>query len=234
MTSSGVGTLRETHLHAALKEWCAQPGDEFEVPVGNFIADIWRDGRIVEIQTRGFSSLKRKLDSLLDDYPIRIVHPIPAAKWIVRGPHGGKSSTRRKSPKSGSVHDIFGELVSFPWLVDHPNLTLEIVMTQEEEVRHFDGNRSWRRKGWAVVDRRLLDVTESCLVSSPHDLEAMLPAELPEEFTTADLAGAIGRPRRTAQQMAYCLREMGRIEIVGKDGNALRYGRAQRHGVTGH
>jgi hypothetical protein len=223
VTSSGIGTLRETHLHASLKQWLAAPGDEFEVPVGRFVVDIVRDGTLIEIQTRGFSSMKAKLDALLDDHRMVIVHPIARNKWILKGPQNGKASSRRKSPKAGSVYDVFTELVSFPWLADHPNLSIEVLMTDEEEVRRFDGNRSYRRRGWAVAERRLLDVTDRVRFETPGDWLAMVPSELPDPFTTAHLATAIDRPRRTAQQMAYCLREMGTLDIVGKQGNALEY-----------
>lgn len=218
-----IGTLRETHLHASLKQWLSQPGDEFEVQVGRFVADIVRDGKLIEVQTRGFSSMRSKLDALLDEHPIVIVHPIAHRKWIVKGPHDGKPSTRRKSPKVGSLYDVFGELVSFPSLADHPNFAIEVLMIDEEEVRRFDGNRSWRRRGWAVVDRRLLDVTDRISLVTAADWVSLLPPEVSEPFTTADLAAGIDRPRRTAQQMAYCLREMGAIEISGKRGNALEY-----------
>lgn len=226
MSSSGVGTLKETHLHASLKEWCAQPGDEFEVAVDRFVIDIVRGDQLIEIQTRGFSSMKKKLDALLDEHRIHIVHPIAGRKWIVRGPHDGKPSSRRKSPRHGTVYDLFAELVSFPWLIDHPHLSLEVLITDEEEVRRFDGNKSWRRRGWKVVERRLLEVTDRHLIESPDDLASLMPPDLPDGFATADLATAIDRPRRTAQQMAYCLREANIIEISGKQGNALEYTRA--------
>lgn len=223
MTSSGVGTLRESHLHAALKEWYAEPGDRFEVPVGRFVIDIVRDGFLIEIQTSGFAAMRRKLDALLDDHPIRIVHPVAGRKWIVRAPHDGKPSSRRKSPKQGSVYSVFSELVSFPWLLDHPNLAVEVLLTDQEELRRFDGNTSWRRKGWSVVERRLLEVTEQLTIASPSDLAELLPADLPEPFTTADLSALIGQQRRLGQQMAYCLRVAGVIEIAGKTGNAMQY-----------
>lgn len=222
MTS--IGTLRETHLHASLKDWLAQPGDEFEVPVGRFVVDIVRGGTFIEVQTRGFSSMRAKLDALLDGHRVVIVHPIAQRKWILKGPRNGTPSSRRKSPKSGRVYDAFAELVSFPSLVDHPNLSIEILMTDEEEVRRFDDNLSRRRRGWAVVERRLIDVTDRIRFDTAADWLALLPAGLPTPFTTAELAPAIDRPRRTAQQMAYCLREMGAIEVLGKRGNALEYG----------
>ena len=49
---------------------------------------------------------------------------------------------------------------------------------------------------------------------------------LAEPWTTAELAAAIGKPRWLARKMAYCLREMGALEAVGKRGNAILYARA--------
>jgi hypothetical protein len=46
---------------------------------------------------------------------------------------------------------------------------------------------------------------------------------LPDPFTTADLAEKLGRPRRAAQQMAYCLRKAGIFVVVGKRGNNVEY-----------
>ncbi len=58
---SGIGLLNEKPLHASLKEWYAQPGDQFEVPVDGFVIDIVRDDLLLEIQTGSFASIKSKL-----------------------------------------------------------------------------------------------------------------------------------------------------------------------------
>ena len=217
-----VGTLREKPLHADLKEWYSEAGDRIEVPVDGFVVDLVRDDLLIEIQTRGFSSMKRKLMTLLDDHPIRVVHPIAVEKWIVKLDESGGEASRRKSPKRGGVVDVFAELVSFPDLVDHPNLTVEVLLTREEEVRRFDATKAWRRRGWVIVERRLIEVVDRLVFDSPAALSGLLPT-VPDEFTTADLAGALGRHRRLAQQMTYCLRAVGAIEMVGKEGNAIVY-----------
>ncbi len=222
MPPPGVGTLNETWLHAALKAQYAEPGDRLEATVDGFVVDIVRGGRLIEIQTGHFRAMRRKLDRLLDAHEIRIVHPIAATTWIVKGPHAGRPGSRRRSPKAGGVHDLFAELVSFPWLLDHPHLTVEVLMTEQEEIRRYDG-RSWRRRGWSTVDRRLVGVEEGFVVEWPADLLNLVPDALPQPFTTADLALALGRPRRLAQQMAYCLRECGLSEIVSRQGNAFVY-----------
>jgi hypothetical protein len=221
-----VGTLGEKPLHAALKRWYAEEGDLVEEPVDGFVIDLVRSGLLIEIQTRSFSSMKRKLSNLLERHTVRLVHPIAAKKWIVKLDGQGEISSRRRSPKKGTAVDLFAELVSFPELLSHANLTLEVLLIHEEEVRRFDADKAWRRKGWVVEERRLLEVIGRHLVDSPEALARFLPSELPHEFTTADLAGALRCPRRLAQQMSFCLRRVGAIDMVGKNGNNIVYSRA--------
>ena len=221
-----VGTLRERPLHAALKRWYAEEGDLVAEPVGGFVIDLVRDGLLIEIQTRGFPSMKAKLTRLLEEHEVRIVHPIPVEKWIVKMDDGGQVVSRRKSPRRGIAADLFAELVSFPGLIADPRLTVELLMIAAEELRRFDPTRAWRRRGWVVEERRLVEVRDRLVIDSPHDLVMLLPAGLPAEFTTAELAALLGRPRRLAQQMAFCLRHVNVIEPVGKVGNAAVYVRS--------
>jgi hypothetical protein len=219
-----IGTLGEKPLHASLKRWCSETGDRFEVPTDGYVIDIVRDGLLIEVQTRGFTAMKRKIPALLElGHDVRIVHPIPANKWIVKIDPYGTILSRRLSPKHGSAVDVFSELVSFPELVDHPQLEVVLVIIDEEEYRFHTPDKSWRRKGWSVKERRLVDVLDSLRITSSDDLLALLPSGLPNPFTTADLATALARPRRLAQQMAYCLRVSGVIEASGKRGNAVEY-----------
>jgi hypothetical protein len=223
--TNGIGTLNEKPLHAALKEWYARPGDRFEVPVDGFVADILRDDLLIEIQTGTFAVMKRKLRRLLPDHPVRLVYPIAHEKWIVKTAVGDSPKSRRKSPRRGSVEDLFNELVSFPHFMNEPNFSLHVLLIQEEELRRHDQNRAWRRRGWVTEERRLLTVVDDRVFENPGDLATLLPADLADPFTTADLAEANGKPRRLAQRMTYCLRAMGVIEMVGKDGRSILYRR---------
>jgi hypothetical protein len=224
MTSRSIGTLREKPLHAALKQWCAAPGDRCEVAVDGFVVDVVRDDLLIEIQTTGFSAVKGKLHRLLDSgHRVRVVHPIAVTRTIVRLGSDGAVLGRRKSPRRGSPLGIFAELVSFPELVAHPRFDLEIVLTTEDEYRRHDPTRAWRRKGWVVAERRLAGIVDVLRIAVPDDLVALLPAGLPARFDTADLTAAAGCTRRLAQQTAYCLRKLDLIEPVGKRGNAIEY-----------
>ncbi len=129
--------------------------------------------------------------------------------------------SRRKSPKRGRVEHLFLELVSFPELATRPNFSVEVLLTREEEVWQDDKRGSWRRKGRSIADRRLVGIVASILLESPSDFLALLPPDLPNPFTTLDLARALHQPRYVAQKMAYCLRAMGAVEVTGKQGYAL-------------
>lgn len=220
-----IGTLNEKPLHAALKAAYAQPGDRFEVEVDGFCIDLVRGDLLVEFQTGNFSVLKRKLSALTTDHHVRLVYPIAAAKWIVKlGRRRSRVVSRRKSPKHGCVDDIFEELVSLPALLAAENFSLEVLMIHEEEVRRQD-RRKRRRGGWRTAERRLLEVVDRWVFQTPADLADLLPPDLPEPFTTADIAAALAKPRWLAQKMAYCLREAGAIATDGKRGRASLYRR---------
>ena len=154
---------------------------------------------------------------------MRLVHPIAQEKYIARQDKKGKTLSRRKSPKRGQAVWLFDELVSFPELAAHPGFTLEIVLTREEEILRQGQGGSWRRRGWKIADRRLLEVLGRVELKSPRDYAAFLPLSLPATFTTRDLAEQGGYPLYLAQKMAYCLRRMGVLEAVGKRRNATLY-----------
>ena len=220
-----IGELNERSLHRALKERYAVAGSETERVIDGFVTDVVADGRIVEIQTGAFGPLRHKLTRLLDAHPVTLVHPIARDRYIVKtADDPALPPTRRMSPKHGSVFDVFSALVGIPLLLAHPNLTLEIVMTVEEEVRAPRERPRWRRR-WTRIDRRLVDVVETHAIASMADLFALVDARLPETFTTNDIAMAMKSTRSLAQQAAYCFREGGVSEVSGKDGRALVYRR---------
>jgi len=219
-----IGTLNEKPLHAALKEWYAQPEDRIEVPVDGFTVDIVRGKLLIEIQTQNLSGIRHKLKQLLEQHSVRLVYPIAREKWIVRQSGNGRRVIgRRKSPRRGGIESMFEEIVSIAHLYVHPKFSLQILFTREEEVRRPDNAGSWRRKGWSRYERRLLQVVEQRLFKTPQDMMALIPTKLPESFTTKDLSKLSGHPLWLAQKMAYCLRTMGVISAAGKRSRNILY-----------
>ncbi len=234
--SRTIGVLQERSLHAALKKWYARRGDKIETPLEGYHIDLVRGDLLIEIQTRNFFALKKKLPKLLEHHRLRLVHPIAQEKWLVRVAADGETELgRRRSPKRGRFEDIFDELISIPALLDHPNFSLEILLIHAEEIRRVRGAREKpaRRtrfpRDWDRHDQRLVQVIASRVIESTQDLRAFLPENLPSEFTNRELAAALGNSAargasyHRAQTMTYVMRQCGVLEIKGKRGNSLVY-----------
>ena len=161
-----------------------------------------------------------------------LVHPIARDRFIVRMEHAPADAAspdvpaaRRRSPKHGSPFDVFHALTGIPTLLDHPNLTLDIVMVIDEDIRVPYQGRRRRRRDWISIDRRLLEVIETHTVERMADLFAMIDAELPDAFTSRDLCAAMHAPRRLGQRAAFCFREAGISEVCGRRDRFVLYRR---------
>ena len=230
--SPRIGELNEGSLHRALKARYATPGSATEQAVDGFVADVVIGDRLIEIHTGSFTPLKRKLPPLLENYRVTLVYPIARDRYIVKVPDASNERTmRRKSPKHGSVYQVFEPLASIPDLLEHPNLSLDVVLVVEDAVRVWDERARRRRGRWVTVDRRLVEVVETLHIERMADLFTLLDERLPARFTTRNLAAVMNSPRRLGQQAAFCLRRAGVTEICDKQGNALVYQRRPSPGV---
>jgi len=220
---SGIGVLREGPLHAAIKAALAEPGDRLEVPVGRYVIDLVRaDGELVEIQTGGFGPLAPKLDRLLDEHRVRIVYPVAAERRIVRVDEQGEVLSSRRSPRRATMVDVFDRLVTFPSLLAHPNLTLEVLLSREDHIRG-PGPVTTRRRTKDPGERRLVEVLDRVVLTSPADVLAALPP-LPEEpFSTRELRALLGCSTVLSQRVVYCLRLMELVEAAGRRGRTPLY-----------
>lgn len=219
-----INQYRESSLHLALKRYLAQPDDRFEAELDGYIVDILQRESVIEVQTGNFGAMKRKLSALLPHYPITIAHPIAVERWLITLDANQNITAQRKSPKRGNIYHLFNQLVYLPpAIITHPNLSFIGVMTHDQEIRIADGQGSWRRKRMSIYDRRLVDVVKTYSFNTPADFMALLPADLPAPFTTADLAKLTRQPKQIAQRMAFTLKQMGAITITGKQGNAYCY-----------
>lgn len=219
--------MKEYSLHSEIKSLYSLPGDRFEVRMGNYIVDILRGEMAIEVQTKNFSALKGKLRVLACRNPVRLVYPLPERKWIAHVNKDGAVTKRRRSPRRGSLADVFRELVMIPEMPGEGNFSLEVLLIDEEEVRCADGRGSWRRRGVSIRDRRLLRVNSRVLFRGRDDYLRLLPSCLVEPFTNRELALSASIPLGSAQQITYCLRKSGILRAVGTRGRALAFQRAQ-------
>ena len=218
-----IGTLNEGSLHAALKDRYAQPGDLFEVPIDGFVIDLVRrlsqpDELLIEIQTQSFGAMANKLDRLLATKRILLVYPI-AVETILH-----KSGARpRRSPKRGNIYALFDELVSIPTLLDHPNLEIDAVLVRVAKHQINDPKARRGRGGFRTTDRTLEAVIETHHFKTITDLVGLIPNDLPETFTTADLAATKQLSRDQAQRLAYCFKACDLFEVIDRTRAGTRY-----------
>ncbi|WP_291634514.1 hypothetical protein [Clostridium sp.] len=225
LEETGININNEKSLHSSIKQWYAVPGDRLEVKVDKYIIDLVREDALIEIQTRNFSAIGKKLRELIKYNKVMLVHPIAIEKYIVTTEEIGTVITRRKSPKKGKLTDLFDELIRIPDLMAEENFILEILMTRVEEIRCKDGKGSWRRKGISIVDRKLVEVTQKITFREVKDFLIFLPEELSQNFTNKELAKVLKVNVSKARKITYCFRKMNIIRQVGKLKNELIFER---------
>ncbi len=221
----------ETSLHRQLKAHYAPRGAQLEQRIGRYRIDVIDGDELIEIQLGSLSAIRDKIAVLVKQHQVRIVKPIVARKYLVKQKRaGGQEVSRRRSPKQGTVFDLFEELVHFTRVYPHPRLVLEVVLVEIEEFRYpgHGRRRRWRRNDHEVEDQRLVAVLGVEKFHTAADLCRLLPPKLPKQFHTGHIAEGLGVERWIAQRMAYCLREMGAIKTVGKERGAWLYKRTAK------
>lgn len=216
----------ETSLHRQLKALYADASSQIEAPLAGYRIDVLRAGELVEIQHGSLAAIRDKVRRLVAEHRVRVVKPIVARKLLVnQDARGGRVLQRRQSPKRGCILDLFHELVYFTRTFPHGNLILEVPLVEVEEWRYpGHGKRRRRRdRDHEVEDQRLTALQQVHQFQTAADLLALLPDTLPQPFDTGQLAQTLNIPRWFAQRVAYCLRQTGAVNEVGKQGNARRY-----------
>lgn len=219
----------ESSLHRQLKLLYGGDAADVEVRIDGFRIDAVVEGRLYEIQQASLGALRDKVRRLLEQHRVVIVKPLIGRRYLIRRDDpAGQVTSSRFSPIRETVLHVFEDLVHFVGVFPHPRLTLEVVLTEQEEHRVTMPRRRRRGPDYKVSDRLLVGIQSTHRLRTAADLRKLLPAELPVEFTTADLAAEAGIPRWLAQKMAYCLRKTGAIVTCGKRAHAVLYRRSGR------
>jgi hypothetical protein len=218
---------RESSLHSAIKEWYFRRGDKLEAKIDGYVIDIKRDDLLIEIQTANFSAIKTKLQHLLSRHKVRLVYPVAEQKWIVhKSVTSGETFGRRRSPRKGCLLDLFRELIRIPSLFYNDNLSIEVLLIEQEEIWRNDGKGTWRRKGASIEDRKLISVSETKLFERKTDFLKVLPKDLPDPFSNRNLAENLRIHINRSRQITYSLRKIGVITQVGKHRNQMLFTRS--------
>ncbi len=220
----GVGVLSERTLHAVLKR-CYEPFEgSREVRLGRYIADIFGEDGVIEIQTGGFYPLREKLREFLSVTPVTVVHPIARRRrlcWV--DAKTGAVEEPKPSPRRGYPCEIFGELHWIEEFLDDPNLRVHLLMVDLDEYREFTGyGRNGRKIRGKRVDRIPTAIAEQTVLERPEDYVRLLPESLEDGFGSADFARAAHVDRGTAQTALRILTGLGALRR-DRDGRTYKY-----------
>lgn len=228
-SNSGIGTLQEKTLHAVLKYYFEPDNTYHEIRYQGYVADILHDQDVIEIQTRGFNKLRRKLDVFLEAGEVRIVYPVAYEKyleWIDE--ETGTITKKRKSPKRGTPYEIFYELYKIKHYLVHPNLSISIVLVNMEEQRLLNGWSHDRKRGSSRYERIPTALVDQVDIDSVEEYAKLIPEELEEIFTTKSYQKVSRLSIGQARTALHVLNYVGAIEKVGKKGNLILYKRANK------
>lgn len=221
---NGIGTLKEKTVHAVLKNYLEEDEDRHEIPIEAYVADIYNDFGIIEIQTAQFNRMREKLACFLRLYPVKIVYPVPRKKYLVWvDPETGEYSPKRKSPVTGNGYFIFPELYKIKNYLRYENLSFKIVLLDIEEFHILNKSPKRRKKSGGKYDRLPVDIVEEIDIECLEDYIQFIPYSLGEEFTSREFAKEAHINISLAQTTLNILHYVGTVEKVGKRGNSIVY-----------
>lgn len=223
-----IGTLQEKLLHRIIKYYFEEDVTFHEIKVGSFYADILKEKEIIEIQTRAFNKLRKKLDCFLPNYKVTIVYPLPYNKWLCWiDEETGEVSSKRKSPKKGTIYDAILELYKINPYLSHPNLKVCLLFIDMEEYRTLNGWSLDKKKGSSRYNRIPLGLVEEVYLNSSLDYHIFLSKELPLNFTSKDFQNVSPINRHKAQIALKILTDLGCVNRIGKQKNQIIYEKKQ-------
>ncbi len=220
----GIGTLSEKSVHAVLKRFYEPNEDYHEIPINGMVADIYRDGNIIEIQTANFNKMRAKLDRFLPEYKVTIVYPIPYIKnliWIDE--ETGACTSKRKSPKKGSFCDSFYELYKIKTYLTDKNISFRFVLLDIDEYRLLNGWSKDKKRGSQRFDRIPTNIEGILSIDRVEDYIQLLPIDLPDKFTTMDYHKIAHISEDSARIGIHILNYIGVIRKIGKSGRRILY-----------
>lgn len=221
---NGIGTIGEKTLHAVLKSYFEPHEENQEISLGGYVADIAGENGVIEIQTRNFNALRRKLEVFLEFCDVTVVYPIPQRKfvsWI--DIETGEVTPKRKSPKNAGIYDAIPELYRIKYTLDNPKMHLCFTMLEVQEIRYLNGWSKDKKRGSTRCDRIPVNLLDEIHINNVYDYRIFLPENLPKEFTSLDFANKAKINRRTAQITLNILSYLGLVQKAGKDGNNILY-----------
>ncbi len=227
-TTNVIGIQKEKILHKTIKYYLT-PNEEFhEVKIhksikGSLFADIYDGKMIYEIQTSGFNKLREKLDVFLAHYEVTIVHPIAYKKYIYKIDEFGLITGPKKSPKTGSIFEVFKELYKIKSFLKNPHLKIKVLLVDLDEYRTITSKKHARSKGYTREVQIPKNLVATIDLNNKGDYIKLLQDLGEKTFNAQIFAKTYHLSLATSRISLNILNYLDAIERIGKKGNSYIY-----------
>ncbi len=215
-----IGVLSEKTLHKTIKNFYEANQLCQEVKIDGYYVDILNGNNIIEVQTKQFNKLVKKINYLLslNKYKINIVYPVFTNK-IFYNCENNMISEPKKSPKKLKYPEIFYELYKIKTLLNHKDLKITLLLLEINEYRQI--NKS--RKGYELLDRVPTRFVDEIILDNNNDYLKLLPNNLPLNFCTHDLVCLTKCNIKYVSRMVNVMKYLKIIDVIGKEGRKYIY-----------
>lgn len=228
-----IGELNEKQIHNELKNRLEPDKQKQEINLGYGIgiADILREDQegieAIEIQTKQFFRLKKKLDYYIENniktvvvFPIAIKTTI---HWIDPVQNVVVQSTKRQKQIEQQKHQVFKELYAIQDYLQH--IELKIYFVDIDDYRYLDGYGMDRKKRQTKIDKEINNIVQVMTIKDISQYRQFIPSELYklEHFTQKEYKKYQKSDMDTVRKELLVLYNIGIIRRVGKTGNNIVY-----------
>jgi len=228
--AGSIGTYMEKTLHKVIKRCCEPDTQYHEHKVCGYIADIYRDNKVTEVQTGNFSAMKAKLTAYLSDDNIEqvtVVYPIKAVKhlrWVNK--ETGEVSNPTRSAKYYDMYSFYDEIYHIKDYILNSRFNLNIIMFEVTELKYLDGWGKHRKNNATKIDVIPKSIIKTACFNSAADYLQLFPPEIREScsFTAKELSKHSGVKGRPVYSFLKVMKEINLIKPTGKKGNTVIYG----------
>lgn len=217
---TSIGTKQERTLHQYLKYYFCPDSKYHEQKCNGYIIDILKNNEIIEIQTGSFNAMRKKLDCLLEKYPITIVYPIINQKQVYNLDDNGELINNKKSPKKEHPLKIGKELYKINYLLNHPNLKFICAVVNIDEYRTPYINR-YKQKKMTRINQIPKEIVNLIELKDASDFKSLIPFD--DEFDASTFKKKLKLSLREASSTLIILRTVKAIEVVRIEGKKYIY-----------
>ena len=220
---ASIGEYQEKSIHKLLKNYFEPDLRSQEVKIGPYIADIYNEFGIIEIQSRNFYKLKEKLQYFLGEgYSVTIVYPIIVNKMIITMKNNEKDATFRRSPSHKSAFSALSEVYKIRNFLEYDNLQFHFVYLESLDIKEKVEKKNFFDKDKKIIDKIPLSIIKEEDFESFYDFKKIIE-DIDFEFSAKELKKYKKANLKDVRISLTLLKQLELVDVVSKRGKEYIY-----------